>query len=340
MSRAQDLFDRLVAGDEAEVLSFIADRVTEELFLDYKRSADDGAGTALHNKDRSSLAKGISGFGNSEGGVIVWGVECKPDPNLGDVPTKPIPIQNAARFKSWLEQATSGLTVPPHDGVRHHAIQSGFALSLIPSGLHAPYQTVADNSYYIRAGSSFARAPHAVLSGIFGRRPQPVIKHHFLVYAPTLGNGTVRTRMGLVLRNFGRGIATDIFLNLTLTSHPGRNCKINFAASEQKEVWTDNVLLEHRMQMMTRADVRLAPEADLMPLSLDVLLQEPIERDFSFRGMCGCGGGEPSRFGFTAEVGDIVNAFVPAKIPQDAPDAPFAARRFNERFYRALEEQK
>lgn len=44
MSRAQDLFDRLVGGGEAEVLSFIAESVTEELFLDYKRSADSGAG--------------------------------------------------------------------------------------------------------------------------------------------------------------------------------------------------------------------------------------------------------------------------------------------------------
>ena len=36
MSRARDLYDRLVAGGEAEVLSFIAQPVTEELFLDYK----------------------------------------------------------------------------------------------------------------------------------------------------------------------------------------------------------------------------------------------------------------------------------------------------------------
>src|ERR1700683_3055693 len=112
MSRAQDLFDRLVQGDEAEVLSFINQSVTEELFLDYKRSADDGAGTALHNKDRANLGRAISGFGNSEGGVIVWGVDCRSDPTRGDIPTKPVRIQNPTRFKSLLEQATSGLTVP------------------------------------------------------------------------------------------------------------------------------------------------------------------------------------------------------------------------------------
>ena len=66
MSRAQDLFDRLVNGGEKEVLSFIDTPITEELFLDYKRSSDDGSGSSLHNKDRANLSKAISGFGNSE----------------------------------------------------------------------------------------------------------------------------------------------------------------------------------------------------------------------------------------------------------------------------------
>ena len=110
MSRAQDLFDRLVQGGEPEVLSFISQPVTEELFLDYKRSADNGAGKTLNNKDRANLAKAISGFGNSEGGVILWGVDCRNDPVLGDIPSSAMQIHNPMRFKSWLEQATS----PPY----------------------------------------------------------------------------------------------------------------------------------------------------------------------------------------------------------------------------------
>jgi predicted HTH transcriptional regulator len=177
MGRAEDLFERLERGGETEVLSFISQPVTEELFLDYKRSGDNGAGTSLDNNDRRNLAKAISGFGNSEGGVIVWGVDCRNDKMAGDIPiSPPIRIQNPTRFKSLLEQATSGLTVPPHATVRHHSIAEGFVVTLIPSGLHAPYQTVGDLSYYIRAGSNFARAPHAVLAGMFGRRPQPIIK--------------------------------------------------------------------------------------------------------------------------------------------------------------------
>jgi Putative DNA-binding domain len=113
MSRARDLYDRLVAGGEPEVLSFIDQRITEELFLEYKQSADSGQGRTLHDNDRKNLAKAISGFGNSEGGVIIWGVKCRNDPVKGDVPEKAVPLADSVKFKSLLEQATTGLTVPP-----------------------------------------------------------------------------------------------------------------------------------------------------------------------------------------------------------------------------------
>jgi hypothetical protein len=311
MSRAQDLFDRLIAGGAAEVLSFIAQSVTEELFLDYKRSADNGAGNALHNKDRSNLAKAISGFGNSEGGVILWGVDCRNDPAVGDVPTGPIHIQNPTRFKSWLEQVTTGLTVPPHGGVRHHAIPEGFVVTLIPNGLHAPYQTVGELSYYIRAGSNFAKTPHAVLAGLFGRRPQPSIRHHYFV--PTspsiIGLGMVKAQIGIMLRNYGLGIAEDVFINLSITNHPGPRCQIEFKPSEEHEVWRGNLLINQHMQLITRAGIRLPPEADLMPLALDVTLQHPIEGSFSFEGICGSSGGETSRFQFKSDAADIIEAY-------------------------------
>ena len=102
MSRAQDLYDRLVAGGEAEVLSFIAQPVTEELFLDYKRSADNGQGRTLHDIDKNNLAKAISGFGNSEGGVILWGVDCRQDPKKGDIPEKPVPLGDPVRFNRYI----------------------------------------------------------------------------------------------------------------------------------------------------------------------------------------------------------------------------------------------
>lgn len=342
MSRAQDLFDRLVGGGEAEVLSFIAQSVTEELFLDYKRSADNGAGTALHNRDRANFARAISGFGNSEGGVILWGVDCRNDPSRGDIPTGPVRIQNPIRFKSWLEQATTGLTVPPHGDVRHHAIPEGFIVTLIPSGAHAPYQTVGDSSYYIRSGSNFAKTPHAVLAGMFGRRPQPSIKHRYFVPGvPTIpATGVVKTQVGIILHNYGRGIAENTFINLKLTSHPGRRCNIEFRPPEEPEAWWGRFALAREMHLITRPGYMLPPEAYLPAVTLDITLQNPIEDDFAFEGICGSSGAETWRFEFKSTQDEVYRAFhgfVRTPLAQiTEAEAGVEARKFNRTFFKSI----
>src|SRR5436190_23385554 len=111
MGRAEDLFARFCDKGVAAIDDLITDRVSEELFLDFKRSTDQGAGTRLHQSDRNNLAKAISGFGNSEGGLVVWGVDCRNIPAVGDVAGSKFPIKNPRRFVSWLEGAVSGCTV-------------------------------------------------------------------------------------------------------------------------------------------------------------------------------------------------------------------------------------
>ena len=68
MGRAEDLFRRLSENGAETIDALIADRQSEESFLDFKRSLDNGVGRRLHDSDRWNLAKAISGFGNSEGG--------------------------------------------------------------------------------------------------------------------------------------------------------------------------------------------------------------------------------------------------------------------------------
>lgn len=339
MNRAEDLFNRLVSGGGQEVSAFIAEPVTEELFLDYKRSADNGAGKRLHNDDQKNLAKAISGFGNSEGGVVLWGVACRNDPVLGDVPTHPVPIENPNRFKSWLEQKTSGLTIPPHSGVRHHVVPEGYVVTLVPSGAHAPYQTVNGLSYYIRAGSSFVRAPHGVLAGLFGRRPQADIQLNFIVHEPpsVLALGVVKTSFGIVVHNFGRGIAEDIFLNLEFRGTPGQRCELKLLPSEDSETWSARSVFGHRHQMLTRPGIRLPPSSELKPATVEVMLANPIEHDFSIEGLCGSSGSEPHVFRFSWTVAELIDAFDQlSKTPADAIDFEMVGRRFSKSFVKGF----
>jgi len=96
--RPQDIFERILGEGETAIDEFIDTRQSEEFFLDFKRPTDDGSGSKLHSGDRENSPKAISGFGNSEGGVIVWGVYCSPAVDYGDVARAKHPILNIQRF--------------------------------------------------------------------------------------------------------------------------------------------------------------------------------------------------------------------------------------------------
>src|SRR6266478_6252865 len=183
-SRAFDLFERLEHEGETFVDELIDTRKAEEYFLDFKRSADSGEGSKLHQDDRKNLAKALSGFANSEGGVVIWGVDCSRDPKLGDVAKMKVPIKAPTRFASLLEAAVSGCTVPSVQGCRSIPIggNPGLVATLIPRSTHAPHQLVGEGKYLIRAGSNFEPAPHGVLAGMFGRAPQPVVFANFAAH--------------------------------------------------------------------------------------------------------------------------------------------------------------
>ncbi len=164
MGRAKDIYTRIVKNSESEIDSFIETAKAEELFLDFKRSADNGDSKKLHDSDRAHLARAISGFGNSEGGVIVWGVDCSKNDTGADVAQSKYPIKDIKRYVSWLEGAVSGCTIPPHGTVENTFIESksggiGYAITYIPKSDHAPHQVAVNGKYqyryYIRVGSNF-----------------------------------------------------------------------------------------------------------------------------------------------------------------------------------------
>jgi hypothetical protein len=118
MERAEELFVRIKEGGAAEIHAMIKAWVVEELFLDYKQSSTPLPGAKLSDDDKKNLAKAIAGFGNSEGGVVVWGVDCRHTGD-GDVPTKPVPISSPLALKTLFDGVIGGLTLPAHSGVQN-----------------------------------------------------------------------------------------------------------------------------------------------------------------------------------------------------------------------------
>ena len=247
MRRSEELFSLLKQSGAAEILRMIASPVVEELFLDYKRTTTVSPFSQLDPSDRKNLSRAVAGFANSEGGVIVWGVDCRPDPPNGDVPIAPLPISNPTAFKTLLDNALSGVTLPAHSTVENIAMPmahgtEGFVVTHIPIGSGIPYRTLGSREeYYIRAGSNFVPTPHSVLAGMFGRAPQPrlnIIAQLRTVHNSSTVPGRWLAMLEISLANDGRGIAEDVFINVEVAAPP--TCIATFEITEQWTRWRTN----------------------------------------------------------------------------------------------------
>ncbi|MEA2164534.1 MAG: hypothetical protein QOK37_2661 [Thermoanaerobaculia bacterium] len=297
MSRADDIFQKLQEDGEAAIDQFIADFQSENLWLDFKRSADDGAGTKLHIRDRENLSRAISGFGNSDGGVIVWGVDCRRDPATGaDVPHDKVMISNPQRFVSWLENVITSCTAPPHPAVEHIAFalpgsSKGFVATLISSSIHAPHQCIQptfDARYYMRVGANFGVVPHAVLSGLFGRRPQPRLALKWFASSLQRNGDAVTLAATITLTNTGRSIARDLYLNL-YAYPPGENCRVAFGQFSDR--W-ESYQLSNMWQLISEEGFRLAPGANAPVGVFQLILRPPFTSNYVFEVSHGCEGAE------------------------------------------------
>lgn len=318
MGRAEDLFTRLKDAGLTEIDGLIADRQSEELFLDFKQSADKGEGSRLHDDDRKNLGKALSGFGNSEGGIIIWGVDCRPNATVGDVAARKVPIENPRRFKSWLEGAVSGCTVPPHPMVQHHAIESdsgrGFVVSYIAKSALAPHQCLKPSlQYYIRAGSDFVPTPHAVLLGMFGRRPQPFV-FPMWVLGPAeihkmadLNISGVRCSLGIQLGSHGPGTARDLYMNVHVIEPQGNTQQ--WMTPNDKD-WRSNLMYGKMMQIISLEAFRLTPQAAAQPVTLTMVFAPPFDTDFRYKII----------FGYEGSPTQIVEKIVSKEIIQTSYD--------------------
>lgn len=337
MSRAEDIFEKLIYFGEDAIDEFIMNRQTEELFLDFKQAVSDGKSMrSLHQNDRRNLAKAISAFGNSEGGVLVWGVECSRDTELGDVAQAKIKVRNVHRFLSWLENAISGCTIPSHNKVRNHIIScdsegDGYLATYIPKSEIAPLMTTTGSQIYIRSGSNNVPAPYAVIAGMFGKRPQPnmelVINDKMLevsndgdedLFQPTKKGhkkeNYVKIRFSLLAQNNSNAVAKEVYLSCHTHSAGGAKAKVNFYYDGQLE----NLSAESNcINLITPLEMRVPPRALLACAKAEIRFTNDITEDFLLDGVIGADGATPKSFRIHVSKNDL-RSFVAQTLKKNA----------------------
>lgn len=226
MGRAEDLFSRIENSGIQELDRLIDDRDAECLFLDFKRSPSDGEGRQLHADDNKSLSKSVSGFGNSEGGVLIWGVDCRRQADGVESSTK-FPLQDVRGFRTKVEAAISRASIPPHALVRCIEIMEGddgrgYLAVLVPKSNFCPLRSTVTSHYHLRAGSNFEIVPHDALAGMFGRSPRPVIGHNVLMRFARLDERRENfvISIGLCALNVGSVLAERPYLSVWLNDLP------------------------------------------------------------------------------------------------------------------------
>lgn len=302
MTRAEDLFKRIEVEGIKFIHELINDRQSEELFLDFKRSRVDGRGERLDPKDQSKYRSAVCGFANSEGGIIIWGVDCSNDEENGDVPSKIHAIENPSRFVSWLEGKVSSCTVPPVVGVRSISIdideQTGLIATFIPKSSHAPHQLSGESKYLIRAGSDFVPAPHGVVAGLFGKPPQPVVYPNFILSLPRIVDKGIFIEMLITMVNNGNVVAEDLYVSVFCSSVPNSEFKI---LSESTQGWKKSSAFGVDFSFISPRDFRLAPRGNLIICRQTFLFPEILNDPFSWEIVTGCAHGIPNTRKITVE---------------------------------------
>lgn len=193
---------------------YLAEHQEENLHLDFKTLA--GPQFRVSN-DKQNLAKALSGFANSDGGIIVWGVDARKNSDSFDCAGSLKPIPGVASLVSRLNSLTSDMVNPSVDGIQHRVVHqnadsSGFAATLVPRSDAGPHMAKAGlDRYYKRSGDSFLKMEHFDVADMFGRRARPSLAlFHTIKTAGTkhVGDRTVvLLRVVLGIENSGRGTA-------------------------------------------------------------------------------------------------------------------------------------
>ncbi|MHB0980666.1 MAG: AlbA family DNA-binding domain-containing protein [Thermoleophilia bacterium] len=120
MSGARTLFDQLLEGGLELIQRTVSEAWHESPVLDFKTLDKDSA--PLTKNGRRTLAEALSGFANSDGGVIVWGIDARRGRHLEpDVARELRPIDRLQLLLSdlhgltlnWSPQASRAWSIMP-----------------------------------------------------------------------------------------------------------------------------------------------------------------------------------------------------------------------------------
>lgn len=293
--RARELFEWISKDGEKAIDQLISDRKAEELFLDFKLSSNRGNSNNLTADDRKNYDRAISGFGNSEGGILIWGVDSKSIDRGESIDQCKFPLKDAIRFVRNLNHIGSGRTVPPHSEIENHEViagnnNEGYVISHIPKCNIAPIQTVS-RDFLVRIGSNFEKASYSYLASQFGKRPEPVIFIMYIVSAPVLErDGLLSFSVGLNIFNGGTNHLRNTYINIRIFEAMGDE-RVATRCLDYTN-WFNYSQLGRLNTFVSKDDFYIAPNSCIAPIDLLFFIKDPIDEGIKIELSYGCEGSQ------------------------------------------------
>jgi hypothetical protein len=170
----------------------------------------------LDDSDISNFAKALSGFANTGGGVLLWGVQARKVDDIDRI-QQLVPISDIVKFEAKLRDRESSLVEYVVPGVEYKSIVDrnggGFLAVLIPQSPMVPHRVnrKSDHHFYIRAGGTFSPLPLTIVEDLFSRRASPALE----VFLKQTTGGSVHI-FRLCVRNTGKATARFPFIVISL----------------------------------------------------------------------------------------------------------------------------
>lgn len=198
-------------NSEKDLNNLIKNKIQEDTNIDYK-SPDFSKGD--FNKE---LAKDVSAMANSDGGVIIYGIQ-----EEDHFPKEIVWIEKDEGYCERIEQIINSKIFRKIEGIKVRRILSDdtskFVIVIdIPKSDIAPHQVHEDSKqrkYYKRHGSITEQMEHYEIEDLFFKRKRPSLK----IGLRSISNEGDKPALEIYLENVGKVVAEQTYIKLKTPS--------------------------------------------------------------------------------------------------------------------------
>lgn len=209
--------------DLAEIDRFIKEGQEENLFIEFKTVVHPNYSEKNKEIDKKNISKAISGFANSNGGVIIWGVKASENDKKQDIATSKSPIRELTKFLNTLNRLEGQATTPIVTGIIHRKIETsndeGFIVTYVPASDFAPHMAnFANKHYYKRSGDSFYVCEHYDIVDMLHRKHSAKLDLEVKNKKVQKMGAKWRYEFIIAIRNLGRNFARSPLVKVELNA--------------------------------------------------------------------------------------------------------------------------